>query len=46
MNPVEPSGTKSSIRFNADTLFTGGIMGFLLVILAVFLLYPVVDIYR
>jgi len=46
MNPVEPSGKKSSAWFNADNLFTGVIMAFMLVILAVFLLYPVVDICR
>ncbi|MDO9230814.1 MAG: hypothetical protein Q7U03_14770, partial [Syntrophales bacterium] len=46
MNPVEPSGTKFSTWFSADNLFTGVIMAFLLVILVVFLLYPVVDICR
>ena len=46
MTPVEPSGTKCSTWFNADNLFTGVIMAFMLVILAVFLLYPVVDICR
>ncbi|HBD09421.1 MAG TPA: hypothetical protein DCZ69_14290, partial [Syntrophobacteraceae bacterium] len=46
MNPVGPSGNKSSAWFNADNLFTGVIMAFMLVILAVFLLYPVVDICR
>jgi iron(III) transport system permease protein len=46
MNLVEPSGNKFSTWFSADNLFTGVIMAFLLVILAVFLLYPVVDICR
>ena len=46
MNPVEPSGKRISSWFTADNLFTGVIMAFLLVILAVFLLYPVVDICR
>ena len=46
MNPVEPSGKRFSSWFTADNLFTGVIMAFLLVILAVFLLYPVVDICR
>ena len=46
MNPVKPSGTRISSWFTTDNLFTGVIMTFLLVILAVFLLYPVVDICR
>ena len=44
MNPADPPGKKFSTWFSADNLFTGVIMAFLLVILAVFLLYPVVDI--
>jgi hypothetical protein len=46
MNPIEPSGKRFSSWFTADNLFTGVIMTILLVILAVFLLYPVVDICR
>lgn len=46
MNPNEPSGKSIPRWFTADNLFTGVIMTLLLVILAVFLLYPVVDICR
>ena len=46
MNPVAPSGKKSPSWFNADNLFTGVTVALMLVILAVFLLYPVVDICR
>jgi len=46
MNPVAPSGKKSCAWFNADNLFTGVTVALMLVILSVFLLYPVVDICR
>jgi len=44
MNPVAPSGKRFSSWFTADNLFTGIIMAFLLAMLAVFLLYPVINI--
>ena len=44
-NPT-PSGKPSPAWFSADTIFTGVITAMLLVILAFFLLYPVIDICR
>jgi iron(III) transport system permease protein len=41
-----PSGKLSSTLLSSDNIFTGVIMAFLLAILALFLLYPVVDICR
>src|SRR5512138_3655807 len=46
MSPVVPSGKGISAWFTADNLFTWVIMVILMVILTVFLLYPVVDICR
>ncbi|MDD4997502.1 MAG: ABC transporter permease subunit, partial [Syntrophales bacterium] len=46
MNAVQPSGKGFFSWFTADNLFTWVITIFLLVVLTVFLLYPVVDICR
>lgn len=46
MKNLTPSGKSSPAWFSADTIFTGVITALLLVILAFFLLYPVIDICR
>lgn len=46
MKDSAPPGKLSSTLFSSDNIFTGVIMALLLAILALFLLYPVVDICR